>query len=150
MKDCVFCKIVRGEIPCVKIWEDENFLAFLDINPNTEGMTLVIPKKHFDSDAFEMPEKDYTELMVAARKVARILEKGLQVKRVSLVMEGMDVDHMHIKLYPLHGLDEKFKEMWHPEKIYFDKYEGYLTTQLGPEKSVEECEKVAEKIKKNS
>ena len=143
MKDCIFCKIVRGEVPAVKIWEDKEFFAFLDINPNTEGMTLVIPKKHFDSDVFDMLEEDYKKLMIASRKVAKLLIKGLKVKRVSFVMEGMGVNHIHVKLYPLHGLKEKFTEMWAKEKVYFDSYPGYLTTQLGPQKPIDDLNKVA-------
>ena len=147
--DCIFCKIARREIPCVKIWENENFLAFLDIMPNTEGMTLVISKNHFDSYVFDMPEKIYTQLMVASKKVAKLLEKGLNIQRVAIVMEGMGVNHAHIKLYPLHGVNEKFKEIWSPEKIYFKKYEGYLSTQTGPKKTTEELQKTADKIKNN-
>jgi diadenosine tetraphosphate (Ap4A) HIT family hydrolase len=147
MEDCIFCKIAKGEIKSVKIWEDEEYIAILDMFPNTEGMTLVIPKKHFDSDVFEMPEEDYNKLMLASRKVAKVLEEGLDVKRVSMVMEGMGINHIHVKLYPLHGLKEKFTEMWHPKEVYFDKYEGYLTTQIGPKKEIEDLKKVAEKIR---
>lgn len=148
MKNCVFCKIVRGELPSIKIWEDKKHLAILDIKPNTKGMTLVITKKHFNSYAFDMPKKDYLNLMIAAKKVTRILEKGLKVKRVALVMEGMGINHAHIKLYPLHGIDQKFKEMWAKEKKFFDKYEGYISTQLGPEKDKNYLEKLAAEIKK--
>lgn len=144
--DDIFCKIVRGEIPAVKIWEDEEFLAFLDLNPNVEGMTLVIPKAHFDSDVNEMPDEVLCKFFLAGKKVAKLLEKGLGVQRVSIVVEGMGVNHAHIKLYPLHGLEEKFKEFYAKEKLYFDKYPGYLTTQLGPERSSEELEEVAKKI----
>lgn len=146
-QDCIFCRIVEGEIPSVRVWEDEKHLAILDVNPNTEGMTLVMTKKHFDSDATDMPEKTYADLMLAVNKVAKILEKGLNVKRVAIVMEGMGVNHVHIKLYPLHGIGEKFKETWAKDKVYFDRYEGYISTQLGPQKSREELEKVAEKIR---
>lgn len=145
--DCIFCKIVKGEIPSLKVWEDEKHIAILDINPNTEGMTLLIPKDHFDSDATDMPEKDYTELMLSAKKLAKVLEKKLNVKRVAIVMEGLGVNHVHVKFYPIHGLDEKFKEMWAKDKIYFDKYEGYISTQLGPQKSMEELNRVADKIR---
>lgn len=133
MDNCIFCKIVKGEIPSAKIWEDENFLAFLDINPNTKGMTLVIPKKHFDSYVFDMRDKDICDLLIASKKAAKILENGLDIKRVALVMEGMGVNHAHIKLYPLHGLDDKFKEILSKDKVFFEKYEGFLSTQLGPE-----------------
>lgn len=149
MENCIFCKIIKGEIPCVKIWEDEKHIAFLDLNPNTEGMTLVITKEHFDSDAIDMPEKEYSELMIATKKVAKVLKKGLDVNRVAIVMEGLGVNHVHIKLYPLYGLSDKFVETWANDKIYFDKYEGYISTQLGPEKSKEDREKTAKKILSN-
>ena len=147
MEECIFCKIASGKIPSVKVWEDEKYLAFLDIKPNTKGMTLVIPKKHFDSDIFNMPEKDAQELLATAKKVVKLLESGLKVKRVAMVTEGMEINHVHIKLYPVHGLDEKFKVMIAKDKIYFDKYEGYITTLEGPLKSKEDLEKVAKEIK---
>ncbi|MEI7719270.1 MAG: HIT domain-containing protein [archaeon] len=150
MENCIFCKIVKGEIPSVKIWEDEKHIAILDLMPNSEGMTLVITKNHFDSYAFDMPEKEYLDFLSASKKVAKILEKGLSVKRVAMVMEGLGVNHAHIKLYPLYGLDKKFQEMWHPDKIFFDKYRGYVSTQTGPEKSIEERQKVADKILDNN
>jgi len=146
-EECIFCKIARGIIPCVKIWGDEKHIAILDLAPNVKGMTLVIPKEHFDSDATDMPEKEYCELMLAAKKVAKLLEKALKVKRAALVMEGLGVNHVHIKLYPIYGLDEKFKELWAKDKIFFEKYDGYISTQLGPQKAIEELEAIAEEIR---
>lgn len=143
---CLFCKIVKGEIESVKIWQDKDFLAILDVFPNTEGMTIVLTKKHYDSYVFDMPEEVYKKFLLAAKKVSRILEKGLGVERVALVAEGTGINHSHIKLYPLHGLGKDFKDM-HPEKkIFFEKYQGYISTQLGPQKNIEELKKVAEKI----
>jgi len=147
MENCIFCKIVKGEIDSAKIWEDEEFLAILDSNPNTKGMTLVLTKKHYDSYAFDMPEDVYQKFMEATRKVAKILEKGLNAKRVAMVMEGMGVNHAHIKLYPLHGLTDKFTEMWGEGKVFFEKYEGYISTQLGPSADIVELKKLAEEIK---
>ncbi len=147
MTDCIFCKIASGEIPSEKVYEDEKHLAILDINPNTEGMTLVMTKKHFDSDATDMPEKEYSALMLAAKKIAKLLEKKLNVKRVAMVMEGLGINHVHIKLYPIYGLDNKFEETWAKEKKYFEKYEGYISTQLGPRRSTDELKKVANKIR---
>lgn len=146
MEDCIFCKIVKGEIPCVTVWEDEEFMAILDVMPNTKGMTLILPKNHFDSYAFDMPEEDYNKLMDASRKVAKILEKGLKVQRVAMVMEGLGVNHVHIKLYPIYGLEEKFEEMWAPKKVYFEKYPGYITTETGEAKTIEDLEIVKEEI----
>jgi len=147
MDDCLFCKIIKGDIPSVKIWEDDKHIAILDAFPNTEGMTLVIPKKHYESYAFDMPEDVYSRFFLAAKKVIKLLEKGLGVQRVGLVMEGMGVNHAHIKLYPLHGLKGKFEEMLSEEDAYFDKYPGYLTTQMGPKKNSEELKEVGEKIR---
>lgn len=147
-KDCVFCKIVEGKIPCHKIYEDKEHLAFLDIYPNTKGMTIVIPKKHFSSYVFEMPNKDYHKLLEVTKKVAKGLDKALECKRTAMVMEGMGINHAHIKLYPLHGLKEKFKGILSKKKVYFEKYKGYLTTQLGPRAKDEELEKLASKIRK--
>lgn len=147
MENCIFCKIANGEIPAVKIWEDGNFLAILDAFPNTKGMTLVMPKKHYDSYVFDMDDTDYCEFMKAAKTVAKILEKGLDVKRVALVMEGMGVNHAHLKLYPLYGLEEKFQEMWAKEEVFFNNYPGYISTQLGPKANIAELQKIAEEIK---
>lgn len=144
---CIFCKIVKGEIDSAKVWEENEFLAILDINPNTKGMTLVMTKNHFDSYAFSMPEDVYQKFMVASKNVAKLLERSLHVKRVAMVMEGMGINHAHIKLYPMHGLEKEFKEMWAKEKVFFDDYPGYLTTQIGPQADMEELKKLAEKIK---
>jgi diadenosine tetraphosphate (Ap4A) HIT family hydrolase len=88
--------------------------------------------------------------MLAAKKVAKILEKALSVKRVAMVMEGMGVNHAHIKLYPLHGVEEKFIESWAKEKKFFERYEGYISTQLGPQADNEELKRLAEQIKKSA
>lgn len=146
MSECIFCKIIQGKIPCEKVYEDKDFLAFLDIFPNTKGMTLVISKRHYPSDIFEIPEDIYLKLMKAAKKVAKAIEKGLGVKRVAFVCEGMGINHTHIKLYPLHGLNEKFEETWAPKKKFFEKYEGYITTQLGPRADDKELKEIAKKI----
>lgn len=129
--DCIFCKIAKGEIPSVKIWENNKFLAFLDIRPKVEGMTVLVSKKHFDSDVFTMPEEEYLDLFKAAKEVARLLKKGLNAERIFLVKEGAEVNHAHLKLYPVK--DE----------------EAVLTDVIGPveEKSPEELEGTAERIR---
>ncbi len=145
--DCIFCKIASGEIPSVKIWEDEKHLAILDINPNTEGMTLVITKNHFNSYIFDLPDKNYIELLNASKEVAKILEKGLNVERVAMVFEGQGVNHIHTKLYPMHNVNTaKFGDL--TGNVYFKEYPGYITTLVGPKRSPEELKKVADKIKK--
>jgi histidine triad (HIT) family protein len=135
--DCIFCKIVKGDIPSFKIWEDSKHIAIFDIHPNTKGMTLIITKTHYDSYLFEMPDKDYSDMLLAAKKVSRILDEKLGCKRTAMVAEGMGVNHAHIKLYPMHGVDvTKFGLL--PEKVYFKKYPGYITTLIGPEADMSE------------
>lgn len=148
MPDCIFCQIVSGEVDAAKIWEDAEFVAVLDIMPNTKGMAMVMPKKHYDSYVFDMPAEIYLKLMSATKKVARLLEKGLPVGRVAMVMEGMGVNHAHIKLYPLHGISAKFTEMWAKDKIFFEKYEGYISTQTGPRVDLSDLKKLASSIRK--
>lgn len=150
MSECIFCKIVKGEIESVKIWESDKFVAILDVSPNVKGMTLVLTKDHYDSYAFDMPKEIYSEFMAAAKTVAKVLEKGLGVVRVAMVMEGMGINHAHIKLYPLFGITEKFKEMWAKDKVYFESYEGYISTQLGPQAKLEELRNLAEEIKEKN
>lgn len=147
MDGCIFCKIVKGEIDSARIWEDKEFLAILDLYPNTKGMAIVLTKKHYDSYAFDMPEDIYQRFTSAAKEVARILEKGLDVKRVAMVMEGLGVNHAHLKLYPLRGLAENFKEIVPEERIFFDRYKGYISTKLGPQVSLSELKRLARKIK---
>lgn len=131
MDECIFCKIVKGEIPSTKVWEDEEFLAILDIQPIVRGMTVVLPKKHYPSKVFEMEKKSYKKFLEAGRKVARKLKKALDVKRVFMVIEGVDVDHAHLKLYPI----KKEKPL------------GLILTQKSKRKNQKELEKVAKEIK---
>lgn len=147
MNDCVFCKIVKDEIGAAKIWENDKFLAILDVNPNVKGQTLVMTKKHYDSDAFALPDEVYGDFIFAAKKAAAILKKGLGVHRVGLALEGLGVNHAHLKLYPLSGVDKKFKQILSQDTIYFEKYQGYLSTQLGPAADLRELQRLAEKIK---
>jgi len=145
--DCIFCKIVKNEIPSHKIYEDENFIAILDIFPNTKGMTLVLTKDHYDSYAADMDDEIYSRFFLTAKKISKLLDEKLGVRRTALVMEGMGINHAHIKLYPLHGLESDFVEMIPEENIFFDKYKGFITTQLGPKAADEELAKVRELLK---
>ncbi len=150
MDNCIFCQIIKGELGSAKIWENEEFVAILDINPNTKGMTLVLSKKHYGPNVFDMSDDIYQRFMLAGKQVSKILEKGLGVKRVVLVTEGMGIDHAHIKLYPLHGISENFQDVLAKEKIFFDKYEGYISTQLGLEYGISKLKLMAEEIKRKS
>lgn len=149
MKDCVFCKIVQGEFDSAKIWEDEQFLAFLDINPNTKGVTLVVSKTHYPAYFFDLDNELCQDFILAAKKVAKVLEKGLEVKRIGLAIEGMGIDHAHLKLYPFYRAEEWDGDV--PEqRIFLEKYEGRLTTRLGPQIPLEELKKIAQEIKQRN
>ncbi len=87
MNSCIFCRIASGEADSAKIWEDDEFLAILDTNPNTKGMSLVLTKEHRGSYAFDMKDDVYKRFMLASKKVGKILEKALGVKRVAMVAE---------------------------------------------------------------
>lgn len=101
----IFTKIINGEIPCYKVAENENFLAFLDINPNAKGHTLVIPKKE-ENKLFDLDENSYQELMMFSRKVAIALEKSIPCKRIGMAVIGLEVPHVHVHLIPLNEMDE--------------------------------------------
>lgn len=96
----IFSKIVNGEIPCYKIAESENYLAFLDINPLAAGHTLVIPKQETDY-LFNLDDELLSGLTVFAKRVARAIEKTIACKRVGVVVLGLEVPHAHIHLVPL-------------------------------------------------
>lgn len=101
----IFTKIVNGEIPAYKITEDDNYLAFLDVNPNAKGHTLCIPKQEVDK-IFDMPEDQYLGLMAFSRRVAIALEKTVPCKRVGVAVVGLEVPHTHVHLIPLNHMDE--------------------------------------------
>lgn len=146
MENCIFCSIARGEAPAVKLWENNRFMAILDLYPNTYGQTLVITREHFGSYIFDLDDSMIMELFEAVRHVSGMLERGLSVKRVNLVFEGLEVDHVHAKLYPVHGLESKFTRIVPTETVKFDRYPGYISTLHGPEASLEELTTLAERI----
>lgn len=105
----IFTKIIKGEIPCYKIAEDDNFLAFLDVNPNAKGHTLCVPKQEIDK-IFEIEDDLYLGLMQFSKKIAIALEKTVPCKRIGMAVIGLEVPHAHIHLIPLNEMDEmRFK-----------------------------------------
>jgi histidine triad (HIT) family protein len=101
----IFTKIINGEIPCYKIAEDANFLAFLDVNPNAKGHTLCVPKQEIDK-IFDIEDDLYLGLMQFSKKIASALEKTLPCKRIGMAVIGLEVPHAHVHLIPLNEMDE--------------------------------------------
>ncbi|WP_298394153.1 HIT family protein [Flavobacterium sp.] len=101
----IFTKIILGEIPCYKIAEDDNFLAFLDVNPNAKGHTLCIPKQEINK-IFDIEDDLYLGLMAFSKKIAVALEKTVPCKRVGMAVIGLEVPHAHVHLIPLNEMDE--------------------------------------------
>ncbi|ENP8455226.1 TPA: HIT family protein [Photobacterium damselae] len=128
---CVFCEIVKGKLPCHKVWEDDKHLAFLSIYPNTKGFTVVIPKKHCSSYAFAQSDEVLCDLIVATKKVALLLDKSFDgVARTGMFFEGYGVDHLHSKLSPMHGTgnNSEFQLIEANIDKFYDNYEGYLSS----------------------
>lgn len=151
-KDCIFCKIVKGEAPAHKIWEDDKHLAILSIFPNTSGFSVVLTKEHLPSYAFDNEDKTLSDLTIATKKVAKLLDASFDdVGRTGMFYEGFGVDHLHSKLFPMHGIG-KLKE-WKPiessnkMKAFFEKYPGYLPSNDSERANDEELSKLAAKIR---
>ena len=150
MEDCIFCRIVRGEEPSHIIWEDEKHIAFLSIFPNTEGFSVVATKEHYPSYFFDLDNEKLTELILASKTVAKLLDKSFDdVGRTALMMEGFGVDHVHTKLFPMHGTGtmEKWSPVISKNDYIFETYEGYISSHDGPRSSEAELNKTAQKIK---
>ncbi|MES2971734.1 MAG: HIT family protein [Patescibacteria group bacterium] len=105
MQDSVFTKIIRGEIPCHKVYEDDKTLAFLDINPVQPGHVLVVPKAQIDH-LWDLSDEDYDAVMKTSQKVAIRLRKVLLSARVGVQVMGMDVPHAHVHLIPFNNGEE--------------------------------------------
>ncbi len=101
----IFSKIIAGEIPCHKIAEDEDFLAFLDIHPLTKGHTLVIPKKEIDY-FFDIDDQDLADIMIFSKRVAKAIKTVMDCNRIGVTVIGLEVPHAHIHLIPLHRVSD--------------------------------------------
>jgi histidine triad (HIT) family protein len=101
----IFTKIISGEIPCYKVAENDSFIAFLDINPNTKGHTLCVPKKEVNK-IFDLDEKTYAELMEFSRRVAKALEKTVPCSRIGMSVIGLEVPHVHVHLIPINVMQD--------------------------------------------
>lgn len=147
MNQCIFCMIVAGQIPSAKWWEDDNFIAILDINPNIKGASLVIPKKHEPSDYSAVSDNTLNYAATALKNPINKLKKYFDTEKIGIVIEGVGIDHLHYKLYPLIGYTPDQHEI--ASTVHFEKYPGYLTTKLGPKADAEELEALAGELAKS-
>lgn len=117
----LFTKIINGEIPSYKVAETEDFYAFLDINPNSKGHTLCIPKKEVDK-IFDLDEATYMGLMQFSRRVALAMEKVIPCQRIGMSVIGLEVPHVHVHLIPLHTMENA--RFTHKEKLTAEEFEA--------------------------
>ena len=116
----LFTKIISGEIPSYKVAETDDFFAFLDINPNSKGHTLCIPKKEVNK-IFDLDEDTYTALMQFSRRVAKAIEKSVPCERIGMSVIGLEVPHVHVHLIPLHTMENA--RFTHKEKLEPEEFE---------------------------
>lgn len=105
MADCIFCKIIKGELPSYKIYEDEHFFAFLDIHPRTKGHTLIIPKTHYRW-VYEVP--NFGEYWQVAQKITHAMQKALNPFFITYVTHGLEVEHAHLHILPRQKDESEF------------------------------------------
>ena len=125
-KDCIFCKIVKGEIPAFKLYEDDKCVVIMDKFPNTKGQSLVIVKEHVPY-IMDLDDEIYSHAFLIAKKIGKAVDKALKPNKTCFVVEGFDVDHVHIKILPT--------------------YEEGLRLNIGPEATDEKLKEISEKIK---
>ncbi|MBU0647954.1 HIT family protein [Patescibacteria group bacterium] len=150
MSECIFCKIISGEVPSYQIWEDEKHLAFLSIFPNTPGFSVVVTKEHYDSYVADLPDEVLKDMSVAIKQVCKLIDDKLpDVGRTGVIWEGMGVNHIHAKLFPMHGTGDMKEWKEHKSNVdkVFTQYEGYISSHNGPAVSEEELREMAERIR---
>lgn len=117
--DCLFCKIVNGDIPCLKIYEDDVVLSFLDINPDSDGHTLIIPKKHF-TDLNDIDLETLNHINKVSKKIKKLLEEKLGCEGISLLQNNgyvQEIKHYHLHLKPYYKDKKNIELVKHPEFI---------------------------------
>ncbi len=155
-EECIFCEIANGNIETNYVfWQSPKFIAFLSLFPNTDGLTVLIPKKHYESDVLKMDNKTLNEFILAAKSVSKVLIRHFDdVGRVGLIMEGTGVNHAHIKLFPMHGTQHMREGEWKRysshNDTFFNIYEGYISSNNGPMAREEFLQNLAEKLKKSN
>lgn len=149
MSDCLFCKIIRGELSSWVVAEDEQFIAFLTPFPNSKGFTVVATKAHHSSYLFEMEDELIAQMTLFAKRVGKQLDAALGTQRTALIMEGMGINHAHMKLIPLHGIEEGNWQAINSaasERRFYTSYPGFVASHDGPKMEERELEEIWRKI----
>lgn len=149
---CVFCEIIAANDQDSIFWMNERHVAFLSIDPNTPGFSLVVPRDHYGSDILKMPDEALESFILAAKEVASILEGYYtDVGRIGLIMEGTGIDHAHIKLVPMHGTAHMKRGEWKQYlslvEHWFDRYEGWISSAGGPTADRKELVELSKSIR---
>ena len=147
MQRTIFDDIVDGSMKAWKVWEDDEFLAFLTPFPNTPGFTVVIPKRNPGDYVFALDDALYVRFLAATKRVAKLLEQAFDTPRVALVFEGTGVAYVHAKLIPLHGELASKTNVWSDDKEFNELYRGWITTAEGPQMDEMRLNEIQEKIR---
>lgn len=145
--------MINGDAPMHLIWEDATHVAFLSIYPNTPGFSVVVPKQHYSSYAFAQSDEVISALIIAAKKVALLIDKAWpDVGRTGLMLEGYGVDHLHAKLFPMHGTGQSsgFKPISSNMDKFFNQYEGYISSHDFKGKTDMDLAEIAQKIRRTA
>lgn len=127
----IFTKIITGEIPSYKVAENDQFIAFLDINPNAKGHTLVVPKKE-ENKLFDLSKEEYNSLMDFSYRVAKALEKTVNCKRIGMTVIGLEVPHVHVHLIPINEMaDMQFQRKISVSKEEFEELANSISANFG-------------------
>ena len=122
MTDSIFTKIIKGEISCFKVLENEDFIAFLDVNPVNKGHTLVVPKLQIDY-IYDLPEDIFSKLFIFSKKVAQMLKNSFSCNRIGISVVGLEVPHAHIHLIPINKIEDMNFER---PRVNYSKYDFEL------------------------
>lgn len=147
-RGCLFCGIIKGEVQAHKVGEDSHHLAFLTPYPNTPGVTVVVTKQHLPSYVLAAEEMTFAKLMLFAKHMAKKIDRNLKTQRTGLVAEGYGIDHLHVKLYPLHGVDQsEWRAIESKDRTFYDCYTGMIATNDGPEMDADLLAQIAVQIR---
>lgn len=128
----LFARIIRGQLPQWRIWEDEDHVAFLTPFANAEGFTVLVPRAHLSSDIFAIEPLSYTNLMKAAHKVAGFLTQAFGIQQCGMIFEGFEIDYAHVKLIPIHAASETSDDPLEAVEPFHETYQGYVSSLSGP------------------